>query len=97
MNLGGPAAFQCFVVLVLRTYSDEAPAIKPLEDKEMCASEERITEKTFKLWRASFNEEMVSRGLWGRKLPNKTRPSGRQIFESGKRKFEDGKSLVVVC
>lgn len=82
----------CCSVLVLRVqYSDDSPAIKPLEDKELCATEERITDKSFKLWSTKFNEEMISKGLWGRKLPNKSRPSGRQLFESDKRKFEDGK------
>eukprot|EP00397_Hematodinium_sp_SG-2012_P047022 GEMP01053320.1.p1 GENE.GEMP01053320.1~~GEMP01053320.1.p1 ORF type:complete len:256 (+),score=86.61 GEMP01053320.1:22-768(+) len=65
---------------------------KGLEEKELCAVNERLTPQTFTAWKDNFDEELIADGLITRDLVD--RMTGKRIFEAQAARDKDsGKAL----
>lgn len=72
----------CILILFCFSCCSDHETFKGLEEKQLCAADERITDEEFKAWSEQFKKEMVAKGIWERKATDTSRLTGRQMFES---------------
>lgn len=68
---------------------DNDEVFKGLQDKDLCAANERVTEEQFLSWAVKFTQEMHDTGQWGRRSNDPNKLSGKQLFERNLGYFDE--------